>query len=64
MDELRTPKAEIAFISSNCCDALGAKAFGFTVYWINRAGAPMDRMGLQLDSVISSLRDLDERMKA
>jgi len=64
VDELRTPKADIAFISSNCWDALGAKAFGFTVYWINRAGAPMDRMGLQLDSVISSLRELDERMKA
>lgn len=57
--KLNTPKEQIAFVSSNCWDALGAKSFGFTVYWINRAGAPVDRMGLDLDFVISSLKDLD-----
>src|SRR3954469_17059935 len=28
--------SSIGFVSSNCWDALGAKSFGFTVYWINR----------------------------
>src|SRR5687767_6614898 len=30
----------IGFVSSNCWDALGAKSYGFFVYWINRARAP------------------------
>jgi 2-haloacid dehalogenase len=57
--KLQTPKEQIAFVSSNCWDALGAKSFGFRVYWINRTGAPVDRMGLDPDFVISSLKDLD-----
>ncbi len=51
--------SEIAFISSNCWDALGAKSFGFTVYWINRAGAPVDRLGFSPDEVLRSLGDLE-----
>lgn len=49
---------EIAFVSSNCWDALGAKSFGFEVYWINRAGAPVDRLGFSPDEILSSLGDL------
>src|SRR5580765_2920218 len=30
--KLNIPKDQIAFVSSNCWDALGAKFFGFTVY--------------------------------
>jgi 2-haloacid dehalogenase len=56
--KLNTPKEEIAFVSSNCWDALGAKSFGFTVYWINRAGAPVDRLGLQPDSIVKSLDEV------
>ncbi len=63
VDKLKTPKQEIGFVSSNCWDALGAKSFGFTVYWINRSGAPVDRLGLDLDSVISSLTDLNEKLE-
>ena len=58
VDELRTPKTQIAFVSSNCWDALGAKAFGFTVYWINRSGAPVDRLGLQPDEIVKSLNEI------
>ena len=52
VDKLRTPKEHIAFVSSNCWDALGAKSFGFTVYWINRGGAPVDRLGFQPDKIV------------
>ena len=48
---------DIGFVSSNCWDAIGAKSYGFQVYWINRAGAPVDRMGFKPDRV---LRNLDE----
>jgi 2-haloacid dehalogenase len=57
--KLGAPKENIGFVSSNCWDALGAKSFGFTVYWINRAGAPLDRLGFTPDRTIRSLGDLD-----
>ncbi len=49
---------DVAFVSSNCWDALGAKSFGFEVYWINRTGAPVDRLDLSPDEMLSSLGDL------
>jgi 2-haloacid dehalogenase len=48
----------IGFVSSNCWDALGAKSYGFTVYWVNRARAPLDRLGFQPDRVLSSLDEI------
>ena len=58
--QLTIPASRIGFVSSNCWDAMGAKSFGFTVYWINRAGAPVDRLGFQPDGVLKSLGDLPE----
>ncbi len=55
VDRLGVPKEDIGFVSSNCWDAAGAKTFGFSVYWINRAGAPVDRLGFQPDRVLGSL---------
>src|SRR5207249_570876 len=43
--KLKTDK--IGFVSSNCWDAIGAKSYGFTVFWINRSGAPVDRTGFR-----------------
>ena len=62
VDTLRVPAANIGFVSSNCWDALGAKAFGFNVYWINRGGAPVDRLGFQPDGMLQGLGDLPERI--
>ncbi|SDW43678.1 haloacid dehalogenase type II [Roseicitreum antarcticum] len=39
-----TMPAEVAFVSSNCWDACAAAAFGFHAIWINREGAPIDRL--------------------
>ena len=58
--QLTIPATRIGFVSSNGWDALGAKSFGFTVYWINRAGAPVDRLGFQPDGILGSLGDLPE----
>ncbi len=57
-DRLGLPPARIGFVSSNGWDAVGAKAFGFTAFWINRGGAPIDRHGPAPDRVISTLADL------
>lgn len=55
---LALPPARIGFVSSNCWDAIGAKAYGFTSFWINRTGAPIDRHGPWPDHVLGSLGDL------
>ena len=56
--EERLQTRNIGFVSSNCWDALGAKSYGFTVYWINRSGAPLDRLGFKPDRVLSSLDEI------
>ena len=63
VERLGVPKNAIGFVSSNCWDALGAKSFGFTVYWINRTGAPVDRLGFQPDALLGSLGDLPEVLR-
>ena len=52
------PRAEILFVSSNGWDAAGARAFGFPVAWVNRAGAPMECLGEKPDFIIKSLVEL------
>jgi 2-haloacid dehalogenase len=56
VERLRT--RNIGFVSSNCWDALGAKSFGFEVYWINRAGAPTDRLGFKPDRIVKTLDEI------
>jgi 2-haloacid dehalogenase len=55
---LEIPKERIGFVSSNCWDALGAKSFGFSVFWINRGDAPVDRLGLRPDRVVRTLDEI------
>ena len=61
--QLTVPAARIGFVSSNCWDVMGAKSFGFVAYWINRAGAPVDRLGFQPDAVLGTLGDLPEVLR-
>ena len=35
---------DVLFVSANGWDAAGAAHFGFRTAWINRAGAPQDRL--------------------
>ena len=55
---LRTAREEIGFLSANGFDVVGAKAFGFTVYWVNRTGAVMDELGIAPDAVVRSLDEV------
>jgi 2-haloacid dehalogenase len=57
-ERLRLPRARIGFVSSNGWDAAGAKAFGFTTFWINRAGLPVERHGPAPDRTVGTLADL------
>ena len=58
VERLATAARDIGFVSSNCWDAIGAKAFGFTVFWINRAGAPVDRTGFAPDRILAGLDEI------
>ena len=57
---LGLPASEILFVSSNCWDAIGAAWHGYATLWVNRAGAPMERLGIEPTRVGSSLRDVLE----
>jgi 2-haloacid dehalogenase len=39
--------SEILFVSSNGWDACGATWYGYTTFWVNRAGMPAERLGVQ-----------------
>lgn len=49
---------EILFVSSNCWDAIGARWYGYTSFWINRAGAPLEQLDTQPDYTGSLLTDV------
>ena len=58
VDQLGVARERIGFVSSNCWDAIAAKQFGFTVFWINRLNAPVDLHGAAPDHTIHSLTDI------
>lgn len=53
------PPARVAFVSSNGWDVAGAARFGFTTAWVNRAGAPIDRLPHGPARIISDLTQLE-----
>ncbi len=58
VDHLGLPPSRIGFVSSNGWDAVGAKAFGLTSFWVNRSGAPLERHGPKPEAIIASLAEL------
>jgi 2-haloacid dehalogenase len=54
-DALGVPRSMMGFVSSNGWDAAGAKAFGFRAYWVNRGGAPVERLGVRPDATVKDL---------
>ena len=55
---LGVSKSAVAFVSSNYWDAMGATAFGFRTFWINRGGATPDTLGFAPSAVLNSLDEL------
>lgn len=49
---------EVVFVSSNGWDACSGAAFGFRAVWVNREGAPMDRLHGRPDAVLRDLAAL------
>jgi 2-haloacid dehalogenase len=53
-------RERICFVSSNGWDAAGATAYGFRSVWVNRAGAPRERLPPPPDAELSGLDRLAE----
>lgn len=57
---LGVPPAHVMFVSSNAWDVAGAARFGFTTVWINRTGAPFDRLPHGPAHILPDLSQLPE----
>ncbi|PRY78192.1 2-haloacid dehalogenase [Yoonia maritima] len=53
-------KDSVLFVSSNGWDAAGAAGYGFQTAWVNRAGAPVDRLYAAPHHVVSDLTAIPE----
>ena len=51
---------EVLFVSSNGWDACSAAAYGFQAAWVNRAGAPLDRLYGAPQHVLSDLNSIPD----
>ncbi len=49
---------QILFVSSNCWDAIGAHWYGYTTFWVNRTGAPLECLDAAPDHVGTLLSDV------
>jgi 2-haloacid dehalogenase len=51
------PAAELLLVSSNGWDTVGAKWYGYRTFWVNRASAPIERLGERPDGMGHTLND-------
>lgn len=51
-------KDEVLFVSSNGWDACAAAGYGFQTAWVNRAGAPLDRLYAKPHHVLPDLTSI------
>jgi 2-haloacid dehalogenase len=58
LDAFGVRKEEIVFAAFAGWDAAGAKWFGYPTFWVNRANAPVEELGVAPDGIGSGLRDL------
>lgn len=60
---LGTPRGSVLFVSSNGWDVCSAAGYGFATLWVNRAGAPMDRLPARPDRTAPDLRVLPDMLE-
>lgn len=51
---------EVLFVSSNGWDACGAAGYGFQTAWVNRIGAPRDRLFATPDHILNDLTTIPD----
>jgi 2-haloacid dehalogenase len=58
LDAFHLQKQEIAFVAFGGWDAVGAKAFGYPTYWVNRSSVPAEELGVSADATDQDLSHL------
>ena len=58
VDAFDCPAARLVFVSSNGWDACCAAWFGYRTFWLNRAGDPVERLGILPAGEARSMNDL------
>ena len=60
VDAFGVPREQIVFVFAafGGWDAAGARAFGYRTFWVNRAGAPVERLSQAPDAIGTTLTDL------
>lgn len=58
LDAFKLKKEEILFAAFAGWDVAGARWFGYPTFWVNRANAPLEELGVAPDGVGSGLGDL------
>ncbi len=61
---LDLPAGQIAFVSANGWDAAGAADFGYRTVWVNRRGAPAERLPGRPAAVLADLSGLPDIISA
>jgi 2-haloacid dehalogenase len=51
------------FVSSNCWDVCGAAWFGYATFWVNRANAPLEELGVAPDAAGADMHALLQFVK-
>lgn len=58
VDHFKLPRSAIAFAAFGGWDAVGAKRFGYPVYWCNRLAQPDEELGVRADRAAPTLAGL------
>ena len=62
--EFGTARDEVLFVSANGWDVAAAGGYGFATVWVNRSGAPRDRLPWEPDHEVGDLSGLPELAEA
>jgi 2-haloacid dehalogenase len=63
-DTFNCPAGEILFVSCNGWDVCGATWFGYTTFWVNRTGGPLERLRVRPTAQGRSLNDVVDFVSA
>jgi 2-haloacid dehalogenase len=64
VDEIGVSADEVAFVSGNSFDVIGASNYGYPTIWVRRYGQALDDLGLEPDLVVKDLDEMADRLGA
>lgn len=62
--EIGVAADEVAFVSGNSFDVIGAKNFGYPTIWVRRYGQALDDLGLVPDLMVRDLNEMADALGA